>query len=49
MNTSLGAQAQDADLDTLSGMQAGAATKLAALTATEISNLYNAKRIIAGY
>ena len=37
--TSLGAQTQDADLDTLSGMQTGAATKLAALTATEIETL----------
>ncbi len=37
--TSLGAQTQDADLDTLSGMQTGAAAKLAALTATEVEIL----------
>ena len=37
--TALGAQAADADLTTLSGMQTGAATALAALTATELGIL----------
>ena len=39
LRTSIGAQTQDADLDTLSGMQTGAAAKLAALTATEVETL----------